>query len=173
LRGLASFALIDFRRWSSLSVGGFNRSTQHPSLLIWHLGTVCIWRDMHGHGSRGSRRQSSGGAESAANRRVRVTRALEEQERCVRSWFSMVELLQPHAGELWQLVLRRPVELTVPNSTLRELFPVSAPDTPASHAASGRSVWSVWSVWSAGRSRRHRGAQLLRPAALVRSWRHG
>ena len=48
--------------------GGFNRSTQHPSLLIWHLGTVCIWRDMHGHGSRGSRRQSSGSAERAANR---------------------------------------------------------------------------------------------------------
>ena len=48
--------------------GGFNRSTQHPSLLIWHVGTVCIWRDMHGHGSRGSRRLSSGSAESAANR---------------------------------------------------------------------------------------------------------
>ena len=61
--------------WSLLG-GGFNRSTQHPSLLIWHVGRVCIWRDMHGHGSRGSRRQSSGGAESAANRRVRVTRAL-------------------------------------------------------------------------------------------------
>ena len=53
--------------WSQ-SGGGFNRSTRHPSLLIWHVGTVCIWRDMHGHGSRGSRRLSSGSAESAANR---------------------------------------------------------------------------------------------------------
>ena len=26
----------------SLSGGGFNRSTQHPSLVIWHVGTVCI-----------------------------------------------------------------------------------------------------------------------------------
>ena len=51
-----------------LCPGGFNRSTQHPFLLIWHVGTVCIWRDMHGHGSRGSRRLSSGSAESAANR---------------------------------------------------------------------------------------------------------
>ena len=24
--------------------GGFNRSTQHSSLLIWRVETVCIWR---------------------------------------------------------------------------------------------------------------------------------
>jgi hypothetical protein len=39
--------------------GGFNRSTQHSSLPIWHVETVCIWRGVHGHGPRGSRRPSS------------------------------------------------------------------------------------------------------------------
>jgi hypothetical protein len=47
--------------------GGFNRSTQHSSLLIWHVETVCIWRGMHGHGPRGSRRPSSMSAGRAAN----------------------------------------------------------------------------------------------------------
>jgi hypothetical protein len=41
-----------------------------------------------------------------------VARVLEERGRCLRSWFSMEELLQPHAGELRRVVLRRPVELT-------------------------------------------------------------
>jgi transcriptional regulator with XRE-family HTH domain len=49
------------------SVGEFNRSTQHSSLLIWHVETVCIWRGMHGHGPRGSRRPSSRSAGRAAN----------------------------------------------------------------------------------------------------------
>ncbi len=25
-----------------------------PCTLIWHVGMACIWRDMHGHGSRRS-----------------------------------------------------------------------------------------------------------------------
>ena len=41
-----------------------------------------------------------------------VARALEERERCLRSWLSREELLQRHAGELRRVVLRRPVELT-------------------------------------------------------------
>ena len=50
-----------------LSGGGFNRSTQHSSLLIWRVETVCIWRGMHRHGPRGSRRPSSRSAGRAAN----------------------------------------------------------------------------------------------------------
>jgi hypothetical protein len=45
---------------------------------------------------------------------MRVARAIEERERCLRSWFSMEESLQPHAGELRRVVFRRPVELTIP-----------------------------------------------------------
>jgi hypothetical protein len=41
-----------------------------------------------------------------------VARALEEGERCLRSWLSMEELLQRQAGEFRRVVLRRPVELT-------------------------------------------------------------
>ena len=41
-----------------------------------------------------------------------AARALEERERCLRSWLSMEDLLQRHAGELRRVVLRRPVELT-------------------------------------------------------------
>jgi hypothetical protein len=41
-----------------------------------------------------------------------VAQVLEERGRCLRSWFSMEELFQPHTGELWRVVLRRPVELT-------------------------------------------------------------
>ena len=37
-----------------LSGGGFNRSTQHPSTLIWHVEMACIWREMRGPGSRQS-----------------------------------------------------------------------------------------------------------------------
>jgi hypothetical protein len=48
-------------------LGGFNRSTQHSSLLIWRVETVCIWRGMHRHGPRGSRRPSSRSAGRAAN----------------------------------------------------------------------------------------------------------
>ena len=41
-----------------------------------------------------------------------VARVLEERGRCLRSWFSIEELLHRHAGELRRVVLRRPVELT-------------------------------------------------------------
>jgi hypothetical protein len=44
-----------------------------------------------------------------------VVRAIEEREQCLRSWLSMQELHQRHAGELRRVVLRRPVELTVKN----------------------------------------------------------
>src|SRR5664279_5395249 len=44
---------------------GFNRSTQH--LLILPDEEVCVWRGLHGHGSRQSRRLSSGNAGEAVN----------------------------------------------------------------------------------------------------------
>src|SRR6516164_622392 len=45
--------------------GEFNESTQH--LLILADEEVCGWRGMHGHGSRRSRRLSSGSAGGAVN----------------------------------------------------------------------------------------------------------
>jgi hypothetical protein len=35
-----------------------------------------------------------------------VPRAIEERERCLRSWLSMEKLLQRHAGELQRVVLQ-------------------------------------------------------------------
>jgi hypothetical protein len=52
------------RRMSALGCG-FNRSLQH--LLILPDEEVCVWRGMHGHGSRRSRRLSAGRAGRAVN----------------------------------------------------------------------------------------------------------
>jgi hypothetical protein len=40
----------DFSATSGLPPGGFNQSTQH--LLLLPDEEVCVWRGMHGHGSR-------------------------------------------------------------------------------------------------------------------------
>src|SRR5712691_9253119 len=77
----------------SVNGGGFNRSTQH--LLILPDEEVCVWRGMHGHGSRRSRRLSSG----SAGRAVNVWRTSPERLRggtraaSIGSWLSMAELL--------------------------------------------------------------------------------
>src|SRR5664279_1980236 len=79
---------------------GFNRSTQH--LLILPDEEVCVWRGMHGHGSRQSRRLNSGSAGGAVNvwrisreRLIGGTRAAS-----IGCWLSMEESLRLHAGEL-------------------------------------------------------------------------
>src|ERR1700687_4136384 len=75
--------------------GGFNRSTQH--LLLLPDEEVCVWRGMHGHGSRRGRRPSSG----SAGRAVNVWRTSHERLRggtraaSIGSWLSMEESLQP------------------------------------------------------------------------------
>src|SRR5450756_1422087 len=56
--------IASYHRMSAIG-GGFNRSTQH--LLILPDEEVCVWRGMHGHGSRRSRRLSSGSAGGAVN----------------------------------------------------------------------------------------------------------
>src|SRR6266568_2916652 len=62
-----------FRASMSAVGGGVNRSTQH--LLILPDEEVCVWRGMHGHGSRRSRRLSAGSA-GRAGRAVNVWRAV-------------------------------------------------------------------------------------------------
>src|SRR5665213_3105778 len=82
--------------------GGFNRSTQH--LLILPDEEVRIWRGLHGHGSRRSRRLSCGSAGGAVN----VWRTSRERLRggtraaSIGCWLSMGESLRCHAGELRQ-----------------------------------------------------------------------
>ena len=82
--------------------GGFNRSTQH--LLILPGEEVCVWKGMHGYGSRRGRRLSSGSAGRAVNVWPTSRERLRGGTRAasIGSWLSMAESLQHHVGRVAQ-----------------------------------------------------------------------
>src|SRR6516165_9741634 len=81
-----------------LSGGGFNGSTQHPFILSWHVGTVCIQRAckdvVHAKAEAALRKRWKSGQCGQTS-----PECSRKQRRCLRYWRSMGELFQRHATE--------------------------------------------------------------------------